>query len=357
MHEQMNYMSLVDCADSSSDRAVLSGSITTKNLHGDTCDIVECKQKTITEKKTHKMNIYNIRWFVTFYLGAMHVIALYGLITFNYFQNLKTILWSLILYDMGSISVTAGAHRLWSHRSYSANLPLRLILFIFYSSTAQISIFTWARVHRVHHRYVDTDLDPHNSRRGFFHCHIGWILKKLSPEIIQKLHEADVRDVMADPIVVFQNKYVTIITVIFSYILPTLVPVYFWNETWSRAFTSQVIRALLVIHGSFAINSFAHMWGAKPYDKNICPTENIGVSLVMAGEGFHNYHHVFPWDYRASEYGWYILNHSAFFIDVFAKIGWAYNLKRPSPKLIKRVAMDRGDGSHTKWDEVPPSCD
>jgi stearoyl-CoA desaturase (delta-9 desaturase) len=70
----------------------------------------------------------------------------------------------------------------------------------------QISIFTWVRVHRVHHRYVDTDLDPHNSRRGFFYCHIGWIFKKLSPEIIQKLHEADLQNIVADPIVVFQNK-------------------------------------------------------------------------------------------------------------------------------------------------------
>lgn len=64
-----------------------------RNLHGDTCDTVECKQKAITEKKTRKTNIYNIRWFSTFYLGAMHVIALYGLISFNYFQNLKTVLW------------------------------------------------------------------------------------------------------------------------------------------------------------------------------------------------------------------------------------------------------------------------
>lgn len=82
----------------------------------------------------------------------------------------------------------------------------------------------------------------------------------------------------------------------------------------------------------------------------------MAVSLVISGEGFHNYHHVFPWDYRASEFNWYILNHSAFFIDMFAKIGWAYNLKKPSLDLIKRVAISRGDGSRTKWDEVP-LCD
>lgn len=55
--------------------------------------------------------------------------------------------------------------------------------------------------------------------------------------------------------------------VIFAYILPTLVPVYFWGETWNRSFISQVIRILLVLHATLSINSFAHMYGTKPYDK------------------------------------------------------------------------------------------
>jgi fatty-acid desaturase len=55
-------------------------------------------------------------------------------------NRIKYLFLALILYDMGSIGITAGAHRLWSHRSYSANLPLQLILFIFYSSTAGVKI-------------------------------------------------------------------------------------------------------------------------------------------------------------------------------------------------------------------------
>lgn len=51
--------------------------------------------------------------------------------------------------------------------------------------------------------------------------------------------------------------------------------------------------------------------------------ENGIVSLAALGEGWHNYHHVFPWDYRASELG--RLNISTIFIDTFAKIGWAYD--------------------------------
>lgn len=181
-------------------------------------------------------------------------------------------------------------------------------------------------------------------------------MRRLGPEVIKKLREVDMRDIRADPILVFHKQYVALINLIFSFVLPTLIPVYFWDETWDRSFVSQVARSLLVLHATFSINSFAHMWGAKPYNKNILPSENMGVSLAISGEGFHNYHHVFPWDYQASEFNWYALNHSAFFIDMFAKIGWAYNLKKPSPELVKRIAAEKGDGSRATWDEVP-LCD
>lgn len=52
---------------------------------------------------------------------------------------------------------------------------------------------------------------------------------------------------------------------------------------------------------------------------------NFTVSLAAFGEGWHNYHHVFPWDYKTSEFGDYKFNISTGFIDFFAKFGWAYN--------------------------------
>ena len=73
------------------------------------------------------------------------------------------------------------------------------------------------------------------------------------------------------------------------------------------------------------------------------------MSLMTGGEGWHNYHHVFPWDYKAAELGHFYLtniNLTTFLIDMFAKIGWAYDLKEPSAELVKRVIMNRGDGSH-----------
>lgn len=83
--------------------------------------------------------------------------------------------------------------------------------------------------------------------------------------------------------------------------------------------------------------------------RNINPAENTAVCAWSIGEGFHNYHHVFPSDYKASEYPNYGLNLTTYFIDNFAKIGWAYDLKQPSQELVKSVIQKRGDGTHPVW--------
>lgn len=72
------------------------------------------------------------------------------------------------------------------------------------------------------------------------------------------------------------------------------------------------------------------------------------MSLFALGEGWHNYHHVFPWDYKAAEIPWKI-NFTTFLIDMFAKIGWAYDLKEPSEELVRRTIQKHGDGTHQKW--------
>lgn len=81
--------------------------------------------------------------------------------------------------------------------------------------------------------------------------------------------------------------------------------------------------------------------------RNINPSENRFVSFFAIGEGWHNYHHVFPWDYKAAEIPWK-LNFTTFVIDMFAKIGWAYDLKQPSEDLIRKTIEKHGDGTHPK---------
>ncbi len=91
------------------------------------------------------------------------------------------------------------------------------------------------------------------------------------------------------------------------------------------------------------------------FRRRIRPAENIGVAIAALGEGWHNYHHVFPWDYKAAELGNYKLNLTTMWLDFFVKIGLAYDVKQPSAALVKTVIEKYGDGSHIR--EIPPYHD
>ena len=94
------------------------------------------------------------------------------------------------------------------------------------------------------------------------------------------------------------------------------------------------------------MNSAAHLWGNRPYDKHINPAENLFVAAGATGEGFHNYHHTYPSDYSTSEFGWRI-NITTMFIDFMALIGQATDRKKPSAEIIQKRRLRTGDGTHT----------
>ncbi|GBM25045.1 Stearoyl-CoA desaturase 5 [Araneus ventricosus] len=96
----------------------------------------------------------------------------------------------------------------------------------------------------------------------------------------------------------------------------------------------------------------AHKYGDQPFDKYIEARENPVVALLTTGEGWHNYHHVFPWDHSASELG-YTFNLTNVFIDVMAMIGLAYDLKTANPNAIKERKLKSGDGTRVTLNEKP----
>lgn len=111
----------------------------------------------------------------------------------------------------GAFGITGGAHRLWAHKSYKAKAPLRIILMILQTLAFQNSIYEWVRDHRVHHKYTDTNADPHNSKRGFFFSHMGWLLCKKHSDVKAKGATIDMSDLESDAIVMFQERLILII--------------------------------------------------------------------------------------------------------------------------------------------------
>ncbi|XP_076285440.1 acyl-CoA Delta-9 desaturase-like isoform X2 [Lasioglossum baleicum] len=288
---------------------------------------------------------WNIVWrnvFITLYFHVATVYAIYLAFTV---LKLSTILWMFIITVFAHLGVTAGAHRLWSHRAYKAKWPMRFILMIFQTIAFQNHIHEWVRDHRVHHKYTDTDADPYNARRGFFFSHLGWLLVRKQPDVFKKGATIDISDLNNDPIVIWQKKLYIILMLLITFIIPMWVPCYFFGERPLYSWYATVARCTVSVHQISFVNSAAHIWGMRPYDMSIGPAENIFVAIIAFGEGWHNYHHVFPWDYKADELGNYRMNITTAFIDFFGKIGWAYDMKTVPSAVIQKRASRTGDGS------------
>jgi len=285
----------------------------------------------------------NINIFIFFHIGALYGAKL----LFGGACMWQTVVFTILMYLYSGWGITAGAHRLWAHKSYKARLPLRIFLAIGNSIAFQNSIFEWSRDHRVHHKYSETDADPHNAVRGFFFAHMGWLLCKKHPDVKGKGGGIGMQDLRDDPVVDFQDRHYMILMPLFCFVMPTLVPWLCWGESPITAyFVPAMLRFILVLHATWLVNSAAHLIGNQPYDKFINPAENRGVALAALGEGWHNYHHVFPWDYKTAELGNYRLNFTTAFIDFCYKVGLAYDLKTVDPVTIQKRVLRTGDGTH-----------
>lgn len=277
-----------------------------------------------------------------------HIISILSIpyILVNADHLARTILCIVIVGVIAGFGVTAGAHRLWCHRSYKATLGFRIFLALCYSVAGQNSIYNWVRDHRVHHKYSDTEADPHNATRGFWFSHVGWLMMTKHPKVIESGRKISMKDVLDDPVVRWHTNYFSELKVLMCFVLPTALHMYVCNESWQVAVLSQMfVRYALSLNFTWLVNSAAHMWGSKPYDKNMLPSENKLVALLSVGEGWHNYHHVFPYDYKAAELGDYTLNFTTFVLDAAQRLGLVYDVKQPSKETIRRVALARGDGS------------
>ncbi|XP_050446405.1 acyl-CoA Delta-9 desaturase-like [Cataglyphis hispanica] len=281
-------------------------------------------------------------------IPILHIISIYLFVTRYHEAKFWTWIFEISYGIFAGLGLTAGAHRYWAHKSYKAKLPLKILLSCLYCSAGQTHLTKWIRVHRTHHKYTDTSADPHNSNRGFFFAHVGWLMMKHHPAVKEYGKSVNMSDVAADPVIRFFDKYYPPIMLSLCFILPILIPVYVWNETWIVSITATLFRYICTLNGSFSVNSFAHLYGTQPYNRNLKARENRTVAIVSLGEGWHNYHHTFPWDYKAAELGLHHFNLATAFIDFMACLGLAYDLKTPSSEMINSFCAKKGDGTASR---------
>ncbi|KAJ5808324.1 hypothetical protein N7474_009593 [Penicillium riverlandense] len=199
----------------------------------------------------------------------------------------------------------------------------------------QWSILWWARHHRAHHRYVDTDRDPYNARRGLLWSHIGWLLTHSGRE---SWGEVDMSDLENDSVVQWQHKHYTALKLLVGISLPTLVAHFGWNDSEGGFLYASLLRVCITWHGTFLVNSVAHWVGTQPYSDKHTPRENVWLALITFGEGYHNFHHEFPNDYR-NGVRWYDFDPSKWAIWLWARLGLTSHLNRASSTDIEKCRM------------------
>ncbi|KAH3673353.1 hypothetical protein WICMUC_003713 [Wickerhamomyces mucosus] len=244
----------------------------------------------------------------------------------------QTAITAIILYIFSGMSITLGYHRLWAHKAYDAKLPVRIFCALFGAAAVEGSIKWWGHSHRVHHRYTDTPRDPYDARRGFWYSHIGWMLVKPNPKHKAR---ADISDLIDDWVVRVQHRHYLLIMLFMSFVFPSLVCGYLFNDYLGGFIYAGILRASFIQQATFCVNSLAHWIGSQPFDDKRTPRDHFLTALVTFGEGYHNFHHEFPSDYR-NAIKWYQYDPTKLSIWLLSKVGLAYNLKTFSQNAIEQ---------------------
>jgi len=248
----------------------------------------------------------------------------------------QTALLAIFYFWWTGIAVTAGYHRLWSHRSYNASAPLRYFLAFGGAAAIEGSARHWATQHRAHHRYIDTNKDPYSADKGLVYAHMGWLVFKEPKENIGKV---DVSDIKEDPIAAWQHKHFWPIALFTGALLPSLVAST-WGDAFGAFIYAGILRIFFVNHSIFCVNSLAHWLGDQPFDDRKTARNHFITAFATFGEGWHNYHHEFPTDYR-NGIEWHDWDPTKWSIELWKAMGLASNLKTIKPNEIEKSRVQQ----------------
>ncbi|KAL9648143.1 hypothetical protein ABK040_007508 [Willaertia magna] len=282
----------------------------------------------------NEVDLRDVDWFITLYLFGSIIGSIYGIFTSA--LNWKTYLLSFIGYQVAGIGISAGYHRVFAHKSCNANFGTKILFILMGTSAFQGSVLTWSADHRRHHMYIDTPRDPYNIKNGFFYAHMGWLIKK------REVKTDNATDLLDDPILQFQHKYYPYFAVALGYIAPMLIAGLGWGDWYGGFFIGGILSKTVLQHCTFFINSLAHTVGAATFNDDHTARDSYIVSFFTFGEGFHNFHHTFEYDYRNGLH-WHHYDPGKWLIYTFSLFGWTFDLKRCNPSYYEkgRIVMEQ----------------
>src|SRR6202162_4825426 len=237
-----------------------------------------------------------------------------------------------VMFCACGFSITVGYHRLFSHLTFQAHWTVRLFTLIFGAGAFETSALLWGGEHRTHHKHVDHDDDPYCISKGLFHAHIGWLLFKLDPPPPFD----NVADLKKDPLVMWQHRHIHWIGALVSFVFPAIIGFLWggWISALGAFLIAGVARIVVLQHCTFCINSLCHYLGERPYSSKCSARDSWLMAIVTLGEGYHNFHHEFQYDYRNGVKPWHI-DPTKWLIWSLSKLGLAKKLRRvPEERII-----------------------
>jgi len=278
---------------------------------------------------------YKINWLNSIFLTLTPIVGIVGTVLLIWHGMVSWPTWILafVMFSISGFGITLGYHRLFSHRSFKAHPVVRFVLAVLTAGAFQGSVLEWSTDHRDHHRYTDTDKDPYSIRKGFWYAHFGWLLV-LDPA---KRDFSNVADLAADPVLRFQHKYFIPLAIATGFLLPMAIGA-LWGNAWAGLLVAGFLRLTINHHSTFAINSICHMFGKRTYSDDQSACDNWVTAILTNGEGYHNFHHQFPIDYR-NAVRFYQYDPTKWIIYALSKVGLASDLKRVSDTKILQYRL------------------
>ncbi len=231
---------------------------------------------------------------------------------------------AITLYVVRMFGVTAGYHRYFSHRTFRTSRVMQFLLAFLAQTTAQKGTLWWASHHRHHHRHSDTELDVHSPLHGgFWHSHVGWIFE---PQWDKTNFDA-VPDLTAYPELVWLNKYEHVPTL-------ALAALCFAIGGWSGLVVGFIWSTVATWHGTFMINSLAHVHGNQRYVTGDDSRNNWWLAIITLGEGWHNNHHAYQRSTRQG-FRWYEFDPTFYALKAMSWMGLVWDLGAPPPEVVR----------------------
>ncbi len=227
------------------------------------------------------------------------------------------------MYYFRMAAITIGYHRYFSHRAFKTSRFAQFWLAFFATTSTQKGVLWWAAHHRDHHKYSDMEGDIHSPvRESLYWSHLGWILAKRYDET--KFDR--ISDFAKYPELRWLNKY--------HVIPPILVGVtMFLIGGWPLLVWGYFFSTVLLWHGTFTVNSLAHLWGSRRYETTDQSRNNLFIALITCGEGWHNNHHHYQSTANQGFY-WWEVDVSYYLIRAAQALGIVWDVRTP-PKHVR----------------------